>query len=193
MLRLAARTENVRRFWSQCAVMTEWGTSPSPTTVWWDESSASPGRTLKWWGRRPALSSPRTLMTRTWQRRGQESLESARRLARTSTPRCVGVTGELTTINVTSELRPVAKGANWELFIKVTEDCTATAPSYFWIFYNVGGCDEIQKVAEFGTSQLASRLNSDVHFTLSYVETEQKKVKMCYFVWPALLVQVSQL
>jgi len=38
-----------------------------------------------------------------------------------------------------------------------------------------GGCDEIKKVAEFGTSQLASRLNSEVHLTLSYIETEQKK------------------
>ena len=46
-------------------------------------------------------------------------------------------------------------------------------------FTNVGGCDEIKRVAEFGTSQLASRLDSDVHFTLSYVETEQKKVRIC--------------
>ena len=35
-------------------------------------------------------------------------------------------------------------------------------------------------MAEFGTSQLASRLNTDVHFTLSYVETEQKKVKIFF-------------
>ena len=35
-------------------------------------------------------------------------------------------------------------------------------------------------MAEFGTSQLAPRLNSDVHFTLSYVETELKKVKIFF-------------
>ena len=49
-------------------------------------------------------------------------------------------------------------------------------------FHYVGGCDEIKKVAEFGTSQLASRLNSDVHITLSYVETELKKVKIYFLI-----------
>ena len=55
-------------------------------------------------------------------------------------------------------------------------------------FHNVGGCDEIKKVAEFGTSQLASRLNSDVHFTLSYVETELKKVTIFFCLATQLLV-----
>ena len=46
----------------------------------------------------------------------------------------------------------------------------------------------MKKVAEFGTSQLASRLNTEEHFTLSYVEMEQKKVKIFVSLATAVLV-----
>ena len=47
-------------------------------------------------------------------------------------------------------------------------------------------------MAEFGTTQLASKLNSDVHFTLSYVETEQKKVRIYFpfFTSPGLVFTI---
>merc|ERR1711936_989819 len=38
------------------------------------------------------------------------------------------------------------------------------------------GEDEIEEAAEFGTSQLAAKLGSDVHFTLSYVESAKTQV-----------------
>ena len=42
------------------------------------------------------------------------------------------------------------------------------------------GEDAIKEAAEFGTSQLAAKLGSDVHFTLSYVESAKTQVGYLY-------------
>ena len=41
---------------------------------------------------------------------------------------------------------------------------------------NLGSCDEMKSVAEHATLELGPELNSETHFTLSYIESEDKQV-----------------
>ena len=41
-----------------------------------------------------------------------------------------------------------------------------------------GKCDEMKSVAEHATLELSQQLDTDQHFTLSYVETEEKQVNI---------------